>query len=107
MSRVPDATVTLHPGDSLTLTCTIQPDSAVEDSDVVVTGDLGGPGGSSTNIMPVIDSVGVYRITLDIPSLLATLSDTYICNATLMPGEGVVNVLGSESHSSLNITVGK
>ena len=107
MSRDPDATVTLHPGDPLNLTCTIQLDPAVVDSDVVVTGDLGGPGGSSTT-MPVMDAAGVYRITLDIPSLLATLSDTYTCNATVMPGPGVVNVMSSsESHSSLDITVGR
>ena len=78
------------------------------DSDVVVTGNLSGPGGKNTTIMPVMDSVGVYRIMLDIPSLLATLSDTYTCTATVMPGPGVVNVMSSsESHSSLNITVGK
>ncbi len=51
---------------------------------------------------------GVYRSTLDIPSLRATLSDTYIYTATVMPAPGVANVLGSsESHSSLDITVGK
>ena len=106
MSRDPEATVTLHNGDSLTLTCTIQLDPAVVDSDVIVTGNLGGPGGSST-AMPVMDSAGVYRIMLDIPSLLATLSDTYTCTATVMPAPAVVNVLVSESLSSLDITVGK
>ena len=107
MSRDPDATVTLHNGDPLTLTCAIQLDPAVVDSDVVVTGNLGGLGGRSTR-MPVMDSAGVYRITLDIPSLWATLSDTYTCTATVMPAPGVENVLGSsESHSSLDITVGK
>ena len=108
MSRDPDANVTLHHGDNLTLTCTIQLDPAVVDSNVVVTGNLGGPGGNSTTIMPVIDSTGVYRITLDIPSLLATLSDTYTCTATVMHGPGVVNVMSSsESHSSVDITVGE
>ena len=106
MSRDPDATVTLHNGDPLTLTCTIQLDPAVVDSDVVVIGSLGGPRGRSTT-MPVMDSAGVYRITLNISSLLATLSDTYTCTATVMPAQGVVNVTGSESHSSLDITVGK
>ena len=107
MSRDPNATVTLRNGDPLTLTCTIQLDPAVVDSDVVVTGSLGGSGGRSTR-MPVMDSAGVYRITLDIPSLRATLSDTYTCTATVMPAPGVPNVLGSsESHSSLDITVGK
>ena len=58
--------------------------------------------------MPVMDSSGVYRVTLDIPSLRATLSDTYTCTATVMPASGVENVLGSsESHSSLDISVGK
>ena len=107
MSRDPNATVTLRNGDPLTLTCTIQLDPAVVDNDVVVTGSLGGPGGRST-IMLVMDSAGVYRIRLDIPSLRATLSDTYTCTATVIPAPGVLNVLGSsESHSSLDITVGK
>ena len=103
----PDATVTLHHGDSLTLTCIIELDPAVVDSDVVATGNLGGPGWRST-AMPVMDSAGMYRITLDIPSLLASLSDTYTCTATVMPGPGVLNVASSsESRSSLDITVGK
>ena len=107
MSRDPDATVILHNGDPLTLICAIQLDPTVVDSDVVVTGSLGGPGRRSTR-MPVMDSAGVYRITLDIPSLRATLSDTYTCTATVIPTPGVENVLGSsESHSSLDITVGK
>ena len=107
MSRDPDDTVTFRNGDPLTLTCAIQQDPAVIDSDVVVTGSLGGPGGRSTG-MPVMDSAGVYRITLDIPSLRATLSDTYTCTATVIPASGFENVLGSsESHSSLDITVGK
>ncbi len=108
MSRDPNATVILHNGDPLTLTCTIQLDPAVVDSDVIVTGSLGGPGGRSTTIMLVMDSAGVYRITLDIPSLRATLSDTYTCTATVIPASGFENVQGSsESHSSLDITVGK
>ena len=107
MSRDPNDTVTLHNGDPLTLTCAIQLDPAVVDSDVVVTGSLGGPGGRSTT-MPVMDSAGMYRVMLDIPSLRATLSDTYTCTATVMPASGGDNVLGSsESHSSLDITVGK
>ena len=104
MSRDPDASVTLHHGGSLTLTCTIQLDPAVVDSDVTVTGSLAGPGGRSTTM---VASAGEYRITLDIPSLQATSSGTYTCTATVMPGPGVIHVTGSESHSSLDITVGK
>ena len=107
MSRDPDDTVTLRNGDPLTLTCAIQLDPAVVDSDVVVTGSLGGTGGRSTR-MPEMDSAGMYRITLDIPSQRATLSDTYTCTATVMPAPEGDNVLGSsETHSSLDITVGK
>ena len=104
MSRDPDASMTLHNGDSLILTCTIQLDSAVVDSDVVVTGNLAGPGGSTTTM---IASVGMYTIRLDIPSLRATSSDTYTCTATVMPDSSSLYVNGSESQSSLDITVGK
>ena len=104
MSRDPDAPVTLHNGDSLTLTCTIQLDPAVVDSDVVVTGNLGGPGGRSTTM---IASAGMYTIRLDIPSLQATSSDTYTCTVTVMPDSSSLYVNGSESESSLDITVGK
>ena len=100
MSRDPDATMTLRNGDPLTLTCTIQLDPAVVDSDVVVTGILEGPGGRSTTM---IASAGMYTIRLDIPSLRGT----YTCTVTVMPDPSSLYVNGSESESSLNITVGK
>ena len=55
----------------------------------------------------MIDSAGMYTIRLDIPSLRATSSDTYTCTVTVMPDSGSLYVSGSESESSLDITVGK
>ena len=104
MSRDPDATVSLRNGDPLILTCTITLDPAVVDSDVVVTGRLGGSGGSTTTM---IASAGMYTIRLDIPSLRATSSDTYTCTVTVMPDPSSLYVNGSESQSSLDITVSK
>ena len=107
MSRDPDATVILRHGDNLTLTCSIQPDpSPAVDSDVMVTGSLQGAGKSNTT---VTTSDGVYTIMLYIPSLLATPSDTYMytCTAAVEPDSGVQYIQRSESHYSLNITVGK
>ena len=104
VSRDPDATVTLYLGDPLTLTCTIQLDPAVVDSGVVVTGRLGGPGGNSTTM---IASAGVYRIILDVPTLQATSSVTYACTVTVEPSSRSIYVNGSESQSSIDITVGK
>ena len=102
ISRDPDANVTLHHGDSLFLTCTVQIDPAVVDSDIAVTGSLGGPRGNSTTM---ISSAGMYTIRLDIPSLQATSSDTYTCAATVEPGSSSMYAQGSESHSTLDITV--
>ena len=106
MSRDPDASVTLRHGDPLTLTCTIQldPDPAV-DSDVVVTGNLQGQAGS--NSAPVMTSAGEYKMTLNIASLQATFLDMYTCTSSVEPRPGVMYVERSESHYSLNITVGK
>ena len=106
MSRDPDASVIIRHGDPLTLTCSIQldPNPAV-DSDVVVTGRLQGRVGGNSTIVTTSD--GVYKIMLYIPSLRATFSDTYTCTATVEPGSGVMYVHRSESHHSLNITVGK
>ena len=105
MSREPDASVILRHGDNLTLTCSIQPDlSPAVDSDVMVTGSLQGAGKSNTT---VTTSDGVYTIMLYIPSLLATPSDAYTCTATVEPDSGVQYIQRSESHYSLNITVGK
>ena len=107
MSRDPDASVTLRHGDPLTLTCTIQldPDPAV-DNDVVVTGNLQGRAGRNSTIVKASD--GVYIITLYIPSILATASDTYTCSATVEPDSGVMYVHPSGlTSTSLDITVGK
>ena len=104
MSREPDASVIRRHGDNLTLTCTIEldPNPAV-DSSVMVTGRLQGAGRNDTT---VATSDGVYKIMLYIPSLLATLSDTYTCTATVEPDSGVQYIQRSESHYSLSITVG-
>ena len=76
------------------------------DSDVVVTGVLSGPVGSSETVTN--ETRGKYWIKLRIPSLNATLSDTYTCNATIDPATGVENVLGdTDGYSTLSITVGE
>ena len=105
ITRDPDANVTLRHGDPLNLTCTIQLDPAV-DSDVMVTGELGGPEGNDENVTKM--SEVRYCITVTVHSLSATSSDNYTCNATVDPGSGVMNVLNNkDGYSSLNITVGK
>ena len=105
MSRDPDASTTLRHGDSLSLTCTIQLEEAV-DSDVVVTGRLQGQAGRNSTVVTSSDKV--YKIMLDIPSLRATPSEIYTCAASVAPGSGVDFVQSSEPHTdSLNITVGK
>ena len=106
MNRDPGVSVILRHGDPLTLTCSIQldPNPAV-DSDVMLTGRLQGRAGGSSTIVTTSD--GVYKIMLYIPSLRATPSDTYTCTATVKPGSGVMYIQHSESHYSLNITVGK
>ena len=105
MSRDPDASTTLRHGDSLSLTCTIQLEEAV-DSDVVVTGRLQGQAGRSSTV--VTSSDNVYKIMLNIPSLRATPSEICTCTASVDPGPGVDFVQSSEPHTdSLNITVGK
>ena len=107
MSRNPDVSATLHHGNRLTLTCTIQLHPAVVNSDVVVTGNINGPRGTNSTVT-VMSSAGEYRIILEIPSLNATASDTYTCTATVKPGSGVMYVQQSEPNSSsLSITVGK
>ena len=104
VSRDPDASTTLRHGDSLSLTCTIQLDEAV-DSDVVVIGRLQGQAGMSSNV--VARSGTVYEIVLYIPSLRATPSETCICTATVGPGPGVEFIQSSELQTnSLNIIVG-
>ena len=100
----PDASVTLYHGDPLTVTCMIRLDPAVVDSAVLVTGQLGGPGGNSTTMLA---SAGVYRLTLYIHSLRATSSGTYTCTVTVKPGSRSMYVNGSESQSSIDIAVGK
>ena len=104
MSRDSDGSVILRHGDNLSLTCSIQLDVAVNSDEVVVTGILQGPRGRNGTV--VITSDGIYKIMLYIPSLRATPSDTYTCTATVEPGSGVMYIQRSESHYSLNITVG-
>ena len=105
LSRDPNASVTLRHGDPLSLTCTIQLGSAV-DSDVVVTGELSGPGGSNGTV--VMETMRKYCITQTISSLNTTPSDTYTCNTTIDPAIGVENVLkNTDGYSTLTITVGE
>ena len=106
MTRDPDASVALHHGDSLSLTCIIQLDPAV-DSDVVVTGELRGSRGTTMTLAIVSNTT--YQMILAISSLRATLSDVYTCAAIVSPGPAVTNVLASRPNVSttLNVTIGR
>ena len=73
---------------------------------MVVTGELSGPGGSNGTV--VMETMRKYCITQTIPSLSATLSDTYTCNTTIDPAIGVENVLKNmDGYRTLTITVGE
>ena len=75
------------------------------DSDVIVTGELSGPGGSADNVDQTL--ARMFQIALEIASLQATSLDTYTCTAAISPGTGVMNVRASEqSYSTLDISVG-
>ena len=108
MRRDPDANVTLRHGNSLTLTCTVQWDQALVDSnvDVTVNGMLRGPRGNSNASTLVSD--GVYQVVLEIASLYATSSDAYTCSATVSPASGGANIRnGEQGYATLDISVGK
>ena len=107
INRDPENSVTLRHGDPLNLTCTIELDPAV-DIDVEVTGVLSGQGIQNPNIVTVNSkSLRVYQITKTITSLKAGRSTVYTCNATIIPGPGVGNVVASQkSCTVLHITVG-
>ena len=103
LSRNPNDSVLLRYQDSLTLTCTIQLDPAVN-SDVMVMAILDGPQGTAS---PVMGSRPMYQITLQEASLQATSSpETYICRVTIVP---VMDFIASSQEQSdvLNITVGE
>ena len=103
LSRNPNDSVILRYQDSLTLTCTIQLDPAVN-SDVMVMATLSGPQGTAS---PVMGSQLMYQITLQENSLLATDSpETYTCSVTIIP---VMDFIASSQEQSdmLDITVGE
>ena len=105
MTRDPDSSVTLRHGDPLNLTCIIQLEAAV-DRDVVVTGELSGPEGITTN--PTIVSNRMYQMILAIPSLSAGSLKTYNCTTIIKPPMNNTNILASKEHyRTLNISVGK
>ena len=96
--------MTLRHGDSLNLTCTIQLGPAV-DSDVVVTGELSGPGGTTRN--PTMVSDKIYQMKLAIPSLNASSLETYNCTTVIDIKSGVNVMASEEDYTILNISVGK
>ena len=104
VTRDPDTTVNLRHGDNVTLTCTIQLDPAV-DSDIIVTGELSGPGGTANGV--VLISTGIYQIVLSILSLQATMSDTYTCSTTISPRSDVMNIIGLFYGDTYELFVGK
>ena len=106
MTRDLNASMALHHGDPLSLTCIIQLDPAV-DSDVVVTGELRGSRGTTRTLTMVSNTT--YQMILAISSLRATLSDVYTCAAIVSPGPAVQNVLASrpDVSTALNVTIGR
>ncbi len=106
--RVPDTDVTLRHGDTLTLTCTIQFESDDVDSDVVMDGELSGPGLAAVNSVTEISHL-MYQLTGEVTGLQATAApDTYTCTVTANPGPLEMNLLASEQETiTVDITVGE
>ena len=75
------------------------------DSDVIVMGELSGPGGTANSVVRV--SARVYKIMLNVVSLQATISDAYKCSTTISPDSGVVNVTGVIYEYTYRISVGE
>ena len=76
------------------------------DSDVVVIGELSGPGGTPRN--PTMVSDRRYQMILVVPLLSASSLETYNCTTVISPGMGDMFVSASKEHYiTLNISVGK
>ena len=76
------------------------------DSDVVVTGELSGSGGTSRYHTEVADRR--YQLILTIPSLSASSLETYNCTTVISPRMSDRFVLASKEHyKTLNVSIGK
>ncbi len=103
ISREPDSGTTLRHGDSLTLTCDITLDPAV-DSEVAVTASWTGPGGPITaGVSDMTGSGLAYQSTLTLSSLTSSDAGDYNCTASV---DSTFNT-GSEGSATLGITIGK
>ena len=99
----PADNVTLHHGNSLTLSCRIQLDPAI-DSPVLVVGALSGPGGATSDI--VVVSTGIYQVSLAIASLQESPLDIYTCNSTVSSMPSLMFVTDSaEVSASIAISI--
>lgn len=103
VSLGPFENVTLHHGNTLTITCRIQLDLAI-DSPVIVTGELSGPGGATSDIVTV--STGIYQTSLTIASLQESPMDIYTCNNTIISMPSLMFVTDSaEVSASIAISI--
>ena len=75
------------------------------DRDVVVTGELSGPGGTTRN--PTMISDKRYQMSLAILSLNASSLETYNCTTVIDIKFGVNVKASEEDYTILNISVGK
>ena len=106
--RVPDTDVTLHHGDALTLTCSIQFESDEVDSAVTVDGELSGPGLASVNTVTEVSPL-MYQLTGEVTGLQATATpDTFTCTITANPGSSEMNLIASAQQTiTEDVTVGE
>ncbi len=95
----------LYDGESVTLTCTITVDPAV-DSAVAVTASWAGPGGAITDGVSGVTGSGPYQSTLTLSSLVTSDTGDYTCTASVEPStpQVVDSGDGTDDHT---IIVGK
>ncbi len=95
----------LYDGESVTLTCTITVDPAV-DSVVAVTVSWVGPDGAITDGVSGVTGSGPYQSTLTLSSLVTSDTGDYTCTASV--GTSTPQVVASEDGTDTHtITVGK
>ncbi len=95
----------LYDGESVTLTCTITLDPAV-DSVIYVTASWAGPDGAISDGVSGVTGSGPYQSTLTLPSLVTSDTGVYACTASV--GTSTPQVVASEDVTDTHtITVGK
>ncbi len=101
---------TLYDGESVTLTCTITLDQAV-DSVVAVTASWAGPGGGVLSYggrvtVSGVTGSGPYQSTLTLSSLVTSDTGDYTCTASVDPSTPQVVASGDDTDTH-TIAVGK